>query len=275
MSFKAGVLKLVMPQTNRPKRRPPRLIKVAKAFQLTPGMIRVTFAGPELADIPADRVGGNCKIMLPEPGQTADAFAQQLAGGPRPVTRTYTVRAVRPDVLEMDIDFVAHGTQGPASRWALSAKSGDFCGFAGPSPAKVVEFHADWYLVAADLSAIPVAAVTLEAMPRDAKGIAIFEITSAADKQEIAAPEGVDIHWLIQPDPHEPSTQQEDFIRSLDWPEGRIQTCIAGESGVIRSLRAFLHQEKNLPRSDTYISGYWKIGLVEDEHQQMKRAESS
>ena len=56
-------------------------------------------------------------------------------------------------------------------------------------------------------------------------------------------------------------------------PEGRVQTCIAGESGVIRSLRAFLHQEKALARADTYISGYWKIGLVEDQHQAMKRAE--
>ena len=81
------------------------------------------------------------------------------------------------------------------------------------------------------------------------------------------------MHWLVHPTPDAPSTQQEDFIRALDWPTGRVQTCIAGESGVIRSLRAFLHQEKALPRGDTYISGYWKVGLVEDEHQKMKRAE--
>ena len=68
------------------------------------------------------------------------------------------------------------------------------------------------------------------------------------------------------------STGQEDLIRSLEWPTGRVQTCIAGESGVIRSLRDFLANEKHVPRDDTYISGYWKIGLIEDEHQQAKRA---
>lgn len=28
-----------------------------------------------------------------------------------------------------------------------------------------------------------------------------------------------------------------------------------------------------LPKDGTYISGYWKLGLIEDEHQKMKRAE--
>ena len=93
--------------------------------------------------------------------------------------------------------------------------------------------------------------------------------------EEIDAPEGIEQHWLIQSDPHEPSTAQEELIRALPWPEGRVQTCIAGESGVIKALRGFLHQEKALDRKDTYISGYWKIGLVEDEHQKMKRAEQS
>lgn len=110
-------------------------------------------------------------------------------------------------------------------------------------------------------------------MPWYAKGLAIFEVTSAEDRQEINAPNRVEMRWLVHPDLHTPSTAQEDLIRSLEWPEGRAQTCIAAESGVIKSLRALLHQEKALPRDDTYISGYWKIGLIEDEHQQMKRAE--
>ena len=30
----------------------------------------------------------------------------------------------------------------------------------------------------------------------------------------------------------------------------------------------------NLPKKDAYISGYWKIGLVEDEHRTWKNNES-
>jgi NADPH-dependent ferric siderophore reductase len=108
-------------------------------------------------------------------------------------------------------------------------------------------------------------------MPRDAKGVAIFEVTSAEDHQDIDMPPGIDVHWLVQLDPHVPSTAQEELIRSLTWPAGRVQTCIAGETGVIKSLRGFLANEMQVPRADTYISGYWKIGLIEDEHQKAKK----
>lgn len=251
----------------------PRLLTVKKAWRLTPNMIRVTFAGPELDGFPEGREGGNCKLMFPDAGESRDAFKQRLSSGLMPVKRTYTVRSYDAEAGEMSIDFVAHGDEGPASKWASSAVEGSFLAFGGPSGPKVTHFEADFYLVAADPSAIPVAAATLEAMPRNAKGVAIFEVTSPEDKQEIDAPEGIEFHWLVQPDPHQPSTQQEDFIRAMDWPEGRVQTCIAGESGVIKSLRGFLHNEKQLPKQDVYISGYWKIGLIEDEHQKMKRAE--
>ena len=80
------------------------------------------------------------------------------------------------------------------------------------------------------------------------------------------------MHWLVNSNPDSTSTLQESFIRELDWPEGRVQTCIAGESGVVRGLRSFLSKEKNLPKEDVYLSGYWKIGLIEDEHQKLKRA---
>ena len=249
----------------------PRILRVKKAVYLTPNMIRVTFSGSELEGIPSGREGGNCKLTLPDNEQSQEEFVEQLQQGAKFPVRTYTVRAFRKDVLELDIDFVAHGSKGPASRWAMSAKPGDFCGFMGPSPAKVTNFSADWYCVAADMSALPLAVVTLEAMPRDAKGIAIFEITSEADKQVIDAPPEVELHWLIHLDPHTSSSAQESFIRQLDWPSGQVQVCVAGESGVIKALRQFLLKEKSVKKTDAYISGYWKIGLVEEQHQALKK----
>ena len=270
MSLMSGLKTAAREVAGRPA---PRLLSVKEAVYLTPNMIRVVFAGPELDGFPEGREGGNCKLMLPEPGETRERFADRLANGPAPVRRTYTVRKFDAATGELWIDFVAHGDNGPASRWASQAKPGDFLGFAGPNNAKMTRFDADWYLLAADPCAIPVVAAALEAMPRDAKGVAIFEITSEDDRQEIDMPEGIETYWLLHPDPHEHSTAQEDLIRALPWPDGRVQTCIAGESGVIKSLRHFLHIEKRLAREDVYISGYWKIGLVEDEHQRIKRAE--
>lgn len=264
--------------TRLPKRRP-RFLTVKSAFHLSPNLIRVTFAGPELEGFPKGHHGANCKLVLPRDGESrADFEAYFAPDAPEekihPV-RTYTVRAYREDVLELDIDFVAHGDNGPATRWAQAAKPGSFLGFFGPSQPKLTEFHADWYLLAADLSAMPVVEATLEMLPREAKGLCVFEVPSKEDIREITAPAGIDLRWLVQEDVHRPSTAQLDLVRALDWPSGAVQTCIAGESSVIRSLRDHLHNERQVPKKDTYISGYWKIGLVEDEHQKMKRAEAA
>lgn len=259
----------------KPKKPIPRILTVVKAFYLTPNMIRVTFAGPELGDIYEGCAGANCKIFLPGIDQSRAEFVAQFESGPVPVKRTYTVRSYRADVQEMDIDFVAHGDEGPASAWAMRAVPGSFLGFAGPSEVKIKEFYADWYLVAADMSALPVASAALESMPRDAKGVAIFEIETPEDVQELDAPDGVEVHWLPQGDPHLASTAQEDFMRSMDWPDGVVQTCVAGESGVIKAIRGYFTNERELPRKDVYISGYWKIGLIEDQHQIEKRKEAN
>jgi NADPH-dependent ferric siderophore reductase len=258
----------------KPKKPSPCILTVKNAFYLTPHMIRVVLTSPELESRPVGCEGANCKIFLPSEGQSPEELLDQIENGPRPTVRTYTVRNFRKDFLELDIDFVAHGDEGPASAFAMSAKEGDFLAFRGPSEVKISEYYADWYLLAADMSALPVASATLEVMPRDAKGLAIFEVQTEDDIQDIAAPEGVDIRWLIQSDPHVASRAQEAVIRATELPAGVIQTCIAGESGVIKSLRGFLTNETEIAKKDIYISGYWKIGLIEDEHQAQKRLEA-
>lgn len=262
--------------SNAPKpKKPPRILTVKSALHITPTMIRVTLYSPEIHEMTAGCEGANCKLFLPQTGQNQADFMRQLDEGPRPDVRTYTVRHIRHDDCEMDIDFVDHGDNGPASAWARRAKSGDFCGFAGPGTVKVPTFYADWYLLAADMSAIPVVAATLEAMPRDARGLAIFEVPDIRDRQQIDAPEGIEQRWLVHPDPHGASTQIVDTVNELVWPVGQVQTCIAGESNVIKNLRQFLHLTKGIAREHTYLSGYWKLGLIEDEHQKMKREEAA
>ncbi|MEM9602889.1 MAG: siderophore-interacting protein [Pseudomonadota bacterium] len=256
------------------QRSGPRILTVTAKREVTPNLIRVTLTGDDLEGFPESCEGGHCKLVIPDWQETLDSFVARIASGDSLLHRTYTVRHYRAAEREIDIDFVAHGDTGPASRWATHAESGSFIGFRGPSGPKLTHFEADWYLVAADLSALPMAAATLEAMPRDARGVAVFEVTSADDRQTLKAPEGVDIHWLIHPDPQIPSSQQEAFIRAIDWPEGRVQTCIAGESGAVKGIRQFLRDKNAVDRQDIYLSGYWKVGLIEDEHQVFKRTDT-
>lgn len=256
-----------------PKRPLPPLTVVAKD-QITPHMIRVTFGADWVQDLATGIEGAHCKLFFPDPGQSGDAFLEQLENGPRPTVRTYTIRFIRPEQGEMDIDFVDHGDAGPASAFARNCAPGDICGFGGPGPVKLTSFHADTYIVAADMSALPVAAATLEAMPKSATGVAYLEITDPADRQMIDAPKGIDLHWLVHPDPQRPPEQSVNLIRALPKEQGTVQTCIAGESSMIKALREEVLVKRNVPKQDAYIAGYWKIGLIEDEHQKIKRLEA-
>ena len=97
------------------------MLHVASARHLTPHMIRVTLHSDEIKEMDGGCAGANCKLFLPQPDQSQDDFAAQLIDGPRPDVRTYTVRHIRPERGEMDIDFVDHGDTGPASAWARGA----------------------------------------------------------------------------------------------------------------------------------------------------------
>jgi NADPH-dependent ferric siderophore reductase len=252
----------------------PRVMHVSAKQWITPNMIRVTCAADWIKTLDQGIEGAHFKLFLPQHGQAEDAFLEQLVAGPRPTVRTYTIRHIRTALGEIDVDFVDHGDSGPASAWARRCSIGDVAGFAGPGPVKLKTFHADFYVVAADMSALPVAAATLEAMPRNAKGVAYLEITSNADRQSIDAPHAIEINWLIHASPHQTPTQSVALIAELSKFEGTVQTCIAGESGMAKALREEIVNQRGVPKTDTYISGYWKIGMHEDAHQQVKRDEA-
>ena len=261
--------------SDKPKpKKPLRTLSVTAKTWITPHMIRVTLGDAWVKTLPSGIEGAHCKVFLPKPGQDKEGFLAQLADGPRPDVRTYTIRHIRPELGEMDIDFVDHGDVGPASAWARRCQPGDICGFGGPGPVKLSSYFADTYLVAADMSALPVAAATLEAMPKDAKGVALLEITAPEDRQNLDAPEGIDIRWLVHPDPKVPPTQSVDAIAAMPAFTGQVQTCIAGEISMVKALRQEILIQRGIPRENAYISGYWKIGLVEDEHQKVKRQET-
>lgn len=255
-----------------PKRRPqPKILDVSRIEQLSANMRRVVVSGVELADWPVGKNGGNIKLLIPDPNWSRAEFRSRIENGPRPIVRTYTARRYDAASNELWIDFVVHDGGGPASNWAATAQVGAMLGVAGPSGTKLTTTDADWYLICADMSAMPAAEAALESLPRDARGQILFEVQSEDDLRTIERPEGMLLDWLIHPHPHSHSSRQMDAAKRIDWPAGRVAAFVAGESSVIRAFRAWLLTERELPKQDVYVSGYWKIGLIEDEHQKEKR----
>ena len=256
-------------------KRPIRCCEVLSTSRITLNMQRVVVGGEALRGFTPGQEGANFKIAVPKPGQTEDAFRAELkdASAMR-IVRTYTVQNYDPEANALTIDFAVHQSDhaAPACDWSTAAQPGDLLGVMGPGEKKITTFDADWYVLAADMSALPAVGAILADMPREAKGAAFFEITHADDIQDFDAPGGIDINWLVHPDPSVASTAQIDAVRTLDLP-GNTQAIVVGEHSVVGELKSYLLDELGLDAARCYISPYWKIGLVEDEHQILKRSE--
>lgn len=225
-------------------------------------MLRVTIGGEGIDGFPTGQEGGYLKLTL-----------GVLPGSEKPVVRTYTIRNQRADAL--DVDFALHGagdgSAGPATDWAASVTGGEAVLMGGPGKAKPMPEGADWYVVAGDMTALPAIGVNLENLPRDARGVAVIEIQHEDDRQDIDAPAGVELHWIVNPHPGRNATFLADHVRSLGWREGRVYAWAACEFTSMRELRSYLREERGLTPADLYISSYWKSGATEDAHKVIKR----
>jgi NADPH-dependent ferric siderophore reductase len=185
-----------------------------------------------------------------------------------PVTRTYTVRAWDPELRELTLDFVIHGDEGLAGPWAVRVQQGEIVRFLGPGGAYAPDADADWHLLVGDESALPAIAASLEAMPDGAKVYAFVEIEGPDEEQKIAS--DVEVVWLHRGDRPIGEALVE-AVRALEFPEGRVCAFVHGEAGFVKELRRLLRVEREIPREDLSISGYWRLGHNEDGWQAAKR----
>lgn len=62
--------------------------------------------------------------------------------------------------------------------------------------------------------------------------------------------------------------------RGVPWPDGRPFVWAAAEFDLMKQLRHHFKRERRLTSQDLYISSYWKQGLPEEAHKQVKRADA-
>ncbi|MEV0563282.1 siderophore-interacting protein [Dactylosporangium sp. NPDC050588] len=56
-----------------------------------------------------------------------------------------------------------------------------------------------------------------------------------------------------------------DAVRAADLPPGTPYAWVAGESGVVRSVRRHLVHERGIDRRRVMFTGYWRRGATEDD----------
>lgn len=252
----------------------PRLLRVVRAHLVTPHMRRIVLTGDDLGGFPEGHESGNFKLLLP-PADGSPLNFESIRGGqgPRPIVRTYTLRHYDAVNQEVTVDFMMHRNHGPASGWAAQASVGDEVGFAGPGQPKFVDFSADWFFFAGDMSALPAISANIERLPSDAKGHAVLEVLSDEDCQSLAFPKGLTVTWVINPTPERVSDQLLDAVKRQPWLQGQPSVWVAGESTATRALRRYFKHDREVDKHNMYASGYWQVGMTEDVHQVEKRKE--
>ena len=248
-------------------KRPPRVLTVKSTVFLTPNMRRITLGGDALTNFPTDSEGAHIKLLF------------EQGGLDRPAMRTYTIAQQRSAQNEIDIDFMLHDSKkgkehALAAPWSLAAKPGDTMSIFGPGLASNISLDADYFLLAADMTALPALTVSMKTLPDNAKGKVLIEILSEEDKQTLAHPEGIEIVWVINDDPGSDASPLYHAIEQADWPEGRVAGWVACEFKTMKKIRHYLKGERGLEKSQLYISSYWKRGDTEEQHNLAKQADS-
>ncbi|MGO2755727.1 cobalamin ABC transporter ATP-binding protein [Brachybacterium alimentarium] len=153
-------------------------------------------------------------------------------------------------------------------------------------------------LLVGDETALPAIGSILESLPASITGHALVEIPDASDEQHLLTRSGVQVRWLPRegrphgellsaevkrlmsedaqafhaecPDGDEsPVAELEDVDvdSSILWEtstgHGAFYAWLAGEAGVIKSLRRHLVSELGLDRKQVSFMGYWRTGRPE------------
>ena len=126
--------------------------EVIDVERITPGLIRVLFAGGELDNFEPTQytdqyingyfVPADAPYSVPFDLDEVRALGDNL----RPRPRRFTVRKWDNDTKILTIDFVVHGDIGYAGPWAKRASRGDRLQFKGPNGSYSPNPDVDWHL---------------------------------------------------------------------------------------------------------------------------------
>jgi NADPH-dependent ferric siderophore reductase len=264
------------PRNVRPP-RPQAVLGVRSSQWLSPSMVRLTVGGPGYdAFRPNDFTDKYVKLVFVDPAlglrppYDMAALRESLPPEQRPVTRTYTVRCVEPDEQQLTIDFVVHGPDGIAAPWAAQARIGDMVALSGAGGAYAPDPDDDWHLFIGDESALPAISSALEALPRDARGIAYLEAHPHDATIDADTPTGVEVIWLHRERPGTTPQLLANAVIADPWLPGRVGVFAHGERESMKAVRAAL-KSRDLSGGKLSLSGYWARGRTEDTFQAEKR----
>jgi NADPH-dependent ferric siderophore reductase len=231
-------------------------------------MARVTLAGAELDGFRVEQPAASVRVLLPSRGAPALVMPSWngneflLPDGRRPTIRTFTPRRVDAEAGELEIDVVLHG-EGVASQWAGTAQPGSEVAVSGPGRGYTVDTGAAGFLLGGDETAIPAISQLLEALPADAPVQVRIEAARPDARTPLPDHPRASVEWCDLQPGAAPGDALVAAIRATDiTAETRVWA--AGEAAAVQRIRRHLFDDRELPRAQTSVRGYWKHGRSGD-----------
>lgn len=268
-----------MPRNSRSREIYPisyRELYVEDIEDISPSMRRITLSGEQLQEHEHDGISvpsllshgfdDDVRLIFPDPetGERPHPIAQNDGNLLWPETvknlfRTYTVRYFDAVNGRLAIDFARHG-EGLAENWSQNVRIGDAIFVAGPKSCAQLPTHTDWLFLAGDETALPAIGRCLESLPTGHDAVAVIEVPTSADIQDLDIPDSVHVHWAIR-------DQGDDFVAKTSalfeetadsqLPSGEAYVWAAGEASRLKTLRRLFKASGISPKHQE-ITGYWR-----------------
>lgn len=211
-----------------------------KSVQLLNSKIKkITLTGKELEGF---------KSLAPD--DSVKVFIKSNSG--EEIKRSYTPVRYDAEMGELDLVFFLHGN-GPMSRWAINAASGDKVTIGGPKGSRVVPYDFEWYLMIADETGIPSILRRLNEMPSSSRALIFLEVESRELRVELPLQEHMKVVWVYR-------SQGDNLIKSIDetiFPTGDFFTWVALEHSLSKRVVDELLVHKSAHENWIKSKGYW------------------
>ncbi|WP_437612935.1 siderophore-interacting protein [Erwinia sp. V71] len=283
-------------------------VVLARKQVLSPSMLCCVFSGEDVRHMKMDAPDQRIKLLFPSLNGTPSALTPEgswweqtksIPEAERPIVRTYTIRRVNAEAGEMEVEFVMHGTEGPASAWAVGSQPGDVLQIVAPNRDHVEDSggyewnphpQAERALVIADETALPAAKGILEQLAQrdNPPQLQVFlEVPKQGDCLDFSHYTFAEVHWLPRdaagasygeallqavkqhvqlPDYAVTCCQevQEEAEDELLWDraesDNRFHGWVAAESTSVKHLRRYLIGERDLAKDTISFMAYWSRG---------------
>lgn len=244
-------------------------VEVVRVSQVSPSMARITVASQGVQTFTVEGADQWIRLFLAQEGQrelvlpVTERWWPEICAMPepiRPIVRNYTVRQARPSDGELDVDVVRHGDSGPATRWAGRAQAGDRIGILDQSSTYRPPPQAPWRLLLGDESALPAIGSIVEGLPVGARAVALIEIPTPHDIQQLDSRGDLTVHWLPRAAGERVGTRLLTAMQGATLPDGCPYVFLAGEQRLVRNARRHLVGWRGYDRAAICFMTYWRLG---------------